>query len=869
MTQREQFEGHSRARIGKSGSRSQKLVGFVVLLGAGFLVFLVLAGSLDAPPEPAAPIALSLPTPAAETPTPTPQSRPRQRVNGEHLYLVSRSTTIEEQRVQVLDAVTGEPRYTIDDGRDLALSPNGTILFVLHSDGFAAYNTQNGERLWWRNLSGVDAPQLGGPSPIVVSPDGATVGVITQRALPNGSNETYPTLQLLDAASGWRSSRESRLAGWNGRVAPFFSADGASLYVPVGDSTLTLISLRTGQEITTKTLDQRITSALLGAIGDTIYVVSDGSPTTNAQVQWLNARTLNLERTDDLPLAAAVRVTPLVALSPDDRTLAVRLMLPPVTNTALKMSNELLTFNPNNRGVWTSIALDQEITALSFGPRTSTLYLAQAPVGVNQGDTLARLPANETVPIPIITLANERVMRLIAAPYGYEQPHNERPIVPNPLEILPSPFDERSFTLPDTAPFPQPYAVPSTRTEVITINLGLPSGTADAPSYRVELAPDNGRIIVPTERNNVQLIPDVVADGIWVEPPSYVAWVGVDSATGFDVVAIGRNGDQTPIAHNVQATIARPNAPPLLLIRIDNNAWGISDPLTQSGTMFQTDTTVRWQNCVLAPDQQRVACQGLSTLLILNLVDSTTQEISYGLPITPFSWTDSGIYSSSDEGNTRTVWRVDPNMAQGNYEWLLQLAENEIFVVAPARGTAGDRLIYTDDATYQLQVRDLSTNTERIVLQDALDLAGLTTSPDGRYAAYLRPQTDTTYDLMVADLVSETQQVWASNQPFVPCSLIWNAASTRLAYRIIEPADSPQRERLVVQSLPDGDQIGYFPLPGHTVAGMGFGSADQVIAVIYEDGVADLATLAANGQFGRVRAAVPLNLSQPTLLYVP
>ena len=319
MPQREQFEGHSRARVGKSGSRSQRLVGFVVLLGAGLLVFLVLAGSLDAPPEPAAPIALALPTPTVESPAPTPQTRPRQRVNGERLYLVSRSTSNDEQRVQVLDAVTGEPRYTIDDGRDLALSPDGAILFVLHSDGFAAYDAQSGERRWWRNLSGIDAPQLGGPSPIVVAPNGVMVGVVTQRALPNGSNETYPTFQLLDAQSGWRSSRESRLAGWNGRVAPFFSADGASLYVPVGDTMITMISSRTGQEITTKTLDQRITSAMLDSSGDNVYVVSDGSPTTNAQVQRLDARTLNLERTDDLPLDTGVRVTPLVALSPDDR----------------------------------------------------------------------------------------------------------------------------------------------------------------------------------------------------------------------------------------------------------------------------------------------------------------------------------------------------------------------------------------------------------------------------------------------------------------------------------------------------------------------------------------------------------------------
>ena len=546
-------------------------------------------------------------------------------------------------------------------------------------------------------------------------------------------------------------------------------------------------------------------------------------------------------------------------------------MLPPVSDTALKMSNELLTLNPNSRGVWTSIALDQEMTALSFGPRTSTLYLAQAPVGVNEGDTLARLPANETVPIPIITLSNERVMRLIAAPYGYEQPRVERPIVPNPLETLPAPFSERTFSLPDTPQFPQPYTVPPTRTEVITINLGLPSGNADAPSFLIELAPDDGRIIVPTDRNNRQLAPDLLADGMWVAPPpsSYIAWIGVPSAAGFDVVAIGRNGDQTLIAANVRATITRPNAPPLLLIPLDDTALVLLDPLTQSGTMFQTDADV--QNCVLAPDQQRLACTArFGFLLIINLVDGTTQEINNSVIIIPFSWTDSGIYSYSQDGNTRSVWRFDPNKTHLKYTSLLRNVDDQ-FVIVPARGAAGDRLIYIDSTKNEVRVRDLATNTDQVSLYVGANVADVALSPDGRYIAYLRPQTDTTYNLMIADLDSETQQIWANDQPFVPNSLRWNAASNRLAYRIREPADSPQRTRLVVQSLPAGNEVCYFPLPGRMVGGMEFGSADQVIAVIYEDNQADLAFLAANGEFGR---AVGVQLSSDgdnivTLLYVP
>ena len=168
-------------------------------------------------------------------------------------------------------------------------------------------------------------------------------------------------------------------------------------------------------------------------------------------------------------------------------------------------------------------------------------------------------------------------------------------------------------------------------------------------------------------------------------------------------------------------------------------------------------------------------------------------------------------------------------------------------------------------------MRDLATNTDQVLLYVGANVADVALSPDGRYVAYLRPQTDTTYNLMIADLDSETQQIWATDQPFVPNSLRWNAASNRLAYRIREPADSPQRTRLVVQSLPAGNEVGYFPLPGRMVGGMEFGSADQVIAVIYEDNQADLAFLAANGEFGR---AVGVQLSSDgdnivTLLYVP
>ena len=168
-------------------------------------------------------------------------------------------------------------------------------------------------------------------------------------------------------------------------------------------------------------------------------------------------------------------------------------------------------------------------------------------------------------------------------------------------------------------------------------------------------------------------------------------------------------------------------------------------------------------------------------------------------------------------------------------------------------------------------MRDLATNTDQVSLDIGSDVIEMAVSPDGRYAAYLRPQTETTYDLMVADLDSETQQILVSEQPLVPYSLHWNAASTRLAYRIHEPADSPQRRRLVVQSLPGGSEVGSFPLPGRMLGGIEFGSADQVIAVIYEDNQADLAWLTSDGQFGRA-AGIPLEQSDYNpvkLVYVP
>nr|MBA3470942.1 PQQ-binding-like beta-propeller repeat protein [Herpetosiphonaceae bacterium] len=470
-----QFERQRRTRVGgpsvPGGRWGRRLIGVVVLLAAGFLVTMVWAGSLDAPPTPPAVIAAPPPTVA-----PIPPPRP----SAERLYLAT--VTPDNDQIQAREADSGQLIYTIEGGRDLALAPDGTLLFVAHKEHVSAHDAATGAEIWRTTLRGIAEPTRGGPATLLVSPDGGTVSALMARRVPDGSQATYPALLALNAQTGRSMRIESALPGWNTRDTPFFSPGGSRVYV-AGDSELLARSAIEGQFEERVALPAGTLAVFPAADRRRIYALFADSGSGGAGLEIIPPGDLNFSETAGIDLPESSQLTPLLALSPDGRTLVVRVLLPPASPTVLSMANALVVFDTLTRRTLPPIQLDRATTALGFGPQSGTLYLAQSPGrSARSGDTLLRLPEGALDPTPIITLADAVVTRLLAGPA--RPPRPTAPIEAPQIVPFPDAFGRRTFIYTDGllvpgAPFELPpdnplFRMPTIKdTEIITIQSRL------------------------------------------------------------------------------------------------------------------------------------------------------------------------------------------------------------------------------------------------------------------------------------------------------------------------------------------------------------------------------------------------------------
>jgi hypothetical protein len=112
--------------------------------------------------------------------------------------------------------------------RSLAVSPDGSTVFVAGTLGTIAYNAGTGARLWverykmrWGRV----------PAQVAVSPDGSTVYVAGSSNLPSSQPEHFLTVAY-NAATGaqvWSASNKSTAT--SGATSLALSPDGATVYV--------------------------------------------------------------------------------------------------------------------------------------------------------------------------------------------------------------------------------------------------------------------------------------------------------------------------------------------------------------------------------------------------------------------------------------------------------------------------------------------------------------------------------------------------------------------------------------------------------------------------------------------------------------
>jgi hypothetical protein len=849
MAGKDEFEGRTRARVGRAGRSAPSLGVIAALLGAGLLLLLVLAGSLDAPAAPAVAVLPATPTPA---PTPSVLPTPAAPAIPNLVYLATSAGAI-----LVVDQ-GGAPAYQIA-GRDFALSADYGTLFVVGDGALSAHDSSSGFELWRATVANIRESRPGLPSPVIPRPDGAAVGVISEQRLPDGSHATYQTFHQIDAHSGEPITEPFDLIGWNGSDAPFFSADGRRLVVPGDSDDVLLLDPSTGVRVGQLELDSPTiaiwplpdTDSFVWVSAQAVdHAVSDDH---GVNVTLLDSASLRQIDTFRIELPARHWPTLLGAVSADGR-LALRLLEEPADAADLTLANltnylvvaDLRGARPSPRR-----SLERQVSAMAFDSQSDALYVAYAPAA-GAGAALARLIGERFDPQPLLALGDAEVVRLAVGPGS--------PVFvsPGPFEFLPDvatarPLDQPPFdrSVPAVPSEPMPFILPLTRTNTFTIS--------------AEIGHGGTRIFTAQSERRGQ--------------HRDIAWLSVPTVAGFDVVSIDASGASTSRARGVAAAIARAQAPPWLLIR-QADGWVLRDPADGRETPLQLPAGSQPQGCVAAPDGQRLACQSSpTTLALISMADGSvrmletktagTLDLPGGIPL---RWSAAGIYGYSLSAGSRLLWRVDPDQDDPALAILLAIPEADRFALSS--DGAEDRVLYTLTASRELRFRNLATGRERLLAQDLAPAGGMASlSPDGRFAAYARHPEGSRerdgYDVIVINLDSGERLIHATGLTFVASSWRWSQAGDRLLYRVLEPPGSPQRERIVVVDVAAGAPQSDLPLPGHTVAGVEFGADGMAAALIYEGMVADLVLLAADGRSQRLGMAYPLGASRPTLFYVP
>ena len=396
-------EKHMAQRVKVSGRSAHRTAGIVVLVSALLLVLLVLAGNLDAP-SPAV-VALQ-PTTVPATPTirltPTPPV-----ATNERLYIATRNIT--GSTVRVLDG-NGTNIYTVAGGRDLALSPDGTTLFVLHLAELSAHDAISGAEQWRIPLRDALDSVLPEPSALLVAPHGRSVWVMIERQI-NGNNSPPLVLRGIQAATGAQYDVEIALADWQPQIAPFFSLGGSSIFVPTGGRSVVMRNVADGRTEYTTILPFEPASVLQSPNVSTIFALQHDEDGTF--IHLLTRMSFRRRRAVPLVIAPGRRIMTPPIVAPNGQTLALRLRGP--NGVVFSLPESLLIFDTASMTTTATLQLDGELSALVFGLDSNSLYGVR-PARDSISDQIIRYQLPTAAPRSIITLPNERVTRLVVGP---------------------------------------------------------------------------------------------------------------------------------------------------------------------------------------------------------------------------------------------------------------------------------------------------------------------------------------------------------------------------------------------------------------------------------------------------------------------
>ncbi len=323
-----------------------------------------------------------------------------------------------------------------------------------------------------------------------------------------------------------------------------------------------------------------------------------------------------------------------------------------------------------------------------------------------------------------------------------------------------------------------------------------------------------GPYIEPAPRRTPRLIPTLVppptplptAEPLVTSDATAFVWLWHRDGSRDGIKEYRRDGTSSTVADYVLATVERPGQPPLLLVSLAEDQWGIFDPTSGISTPLQlavhpgrrADAIPLINNLVLSPDGGQLALvtsrdplpddelTGLQQLVLIDLDSGAVQALAdvgtWDRARTGMihAWTADGIVvmptDQSPSGPIpRGIWRINPADSAPAPELLIEFDPGGANVELD---TISQMLLYepypADLAQAELRLRDLRTGQERVIYSGPfIDRDDLLIAPGGRHIAYIRLVDAFNSEVVLYDVAAGTARPIATMPNAIPGWYSW------------------------------------------------------------------------------------------------